>query len=119
MDSENNPIYKQELFNFNINVNIQDHLESFNKENKYQMDIESKFNNQYDISLNNNLENDDLNMLKGNFELLKNNNYGFNQNIEIMNTFQQTFEDPNMQMENFDCDLDEINEIDYDLCLRK
>lgn len=120
LDSENNPAYKQELFNFNTNINIQDHLEHFNKDNDYNLEIESKFNNNHDIYLNdNNMENYEINFFKGNFELMKNNNYEFNQNLEVMNTFQQTFEDPNLQLENFDCELYAINDIDYDLCLRK
>jgi hypothetical protein len=86
----------------------------------HDLDLGFKFNNDYDIQIyDNKLENYDLNLFKGNHNLEKNNNYEFINNLEVMNTFQQTFDDPNIHIENYDCEMESIQDFGYDLCLRK
>lgn len=102
----NNPIYKQELFNFNTNVKIENYIEEI---------VKDEFELELDISYQNNFN---LDLIKGNHDLMKNHLNHCN-NIDIMNTFQQTFDDPNYQVENYDTDMQVIDDIDYDLSLRR
>lgn len=74
---------------------------------EYELELESNYHHNFDLDL-----------VKGNYDLMKN-HFDNSNNIEIMNTFQQTFDDPNMHSENCDCEMETMNEIDYDLCLRR
>ncbi len=107
LDPVNNPIYKQELFNFNTNIKIENYVEETVRDHEYELELENHCQNNFDLDL-----------VKGNYDLMKN-NFDNSNNIEVMNTFQQTFDDPNMQIENFDCEMETVNDIDYDLCLRR
>lgn len=87
-------------------MKVEKYLEEMIQED-YELEIDPNFNNNFDLDL-----------VKGNYDMIKNHHENSNQ-IEIMNTFQQTFDDPNMHIENFDCDMENIIDIDYDLSLRK
>ena len=95
-----------QLFNFNSDVNIKNYVQEITKED-FELELDTNYHNNFELSL-----------VKENYDILKNNSDN-NMNIEIMNTFQQTFEDPNFQMMNYDCEMEGINYYDDDLCLRK
>jgi len=111
LDPTNNPTYKQELFNFNTNIKIENYVDEVVVRDEYELELE----NHFDHSNNNNFA---LELNKGNYDLMKS-RFDISNNIEFMNTMQQTFDDPNMQIENCDCEMEAINDVDYDLCLRR